>query len=58
MMQQGADIRAIQQLLGHVSLKSTTVYTRVMPLDVKATHRQYHPHECQDKPKAIDHEAR
>lgn len=43
MMQQGADIRAIQQLLGHVSLKSTTIYTRVVPLDVKATHNQYHP---------------
>lgn len=48
MMQQGADIRAIQQLLGHVSLNSTTIYTRVVPLDVKATHSQYHPNERKD----------
>jgi len=48
MMQQGADIRAIQQLLGHVSLNSTTIYTRVAPLEVKATHHQYHPNERQD----------
>ena len=33
----------IQQLLGHVSLKSTTLYTRVWPTDVKAMHQQYHP---------------
>jgi integrase/recombinase XerD len=43
LLQQGADIRAIQQLLGHVSLKSTTLYTRVWPADVKAMHEKYHP---------------
>lgn len=48
MLQQGADIRAIQQLLGHISLKSTTTYTRVVPLEVKATHQQYHPDECEE----------
>ncbi len=48
MMQQGADIRAIQQLLGHINLKSTTIYTRVVALDVKTTHSQYHPNERKD----------
>jgi len=48
MMRQGADIRIIQQLLGHVSLKSTATYTRVVPLEVKATHQQYHPNERKD----------
>lgn len=48
MLQQGADIRAIQQLLGHISLKSTTIYTRVVPLEVKATHNKYHPNERKD----------
>jgi site-specific recombinase XerD len=46
LLQQGADIRAIQQLLGHIRLNSTTVYTRVAPLDVKAMHQKYHPDEC------------
>ena len=41
----GADIRMIQQLLGHVSLDSTVIYTRVQPLEVKATHRRTHPGE-------------
>jgi len=43
LLQQGADIRAIQQLLGHISLNSTTIYTRVMPMEVKAMHNRTHP---------------
>lgn len=43
LMQAGADVRSIQELLGHVRLSSTTIYTRVAPVDVKATHRRYHP---------------
>ena len=48
MLQAGADIRAIQQLLGHVSLDSTVIYTRVQPLEVKATHKRTHPGENDD----------
>lgn len=43
LMQQGADVRYIQKLLGHASLKTTQVYTKVMPVDVKKTHDQTHP---------------
>ena len=43
MLQQGADIRYIQKLLGHKYLKTTQVYTRVMPVDVKKTHEATHP---------------
>lgn len=43
LLQAGADIRMIQQLLGHVSLESTVIYTRVQPLEVKATHQRTHP---------------
>jgi site-specific recombinase XerD len=42
-MQAGADLRAIQELLGHTRLSSTVLYTRVAPLDVKASHQRYHP---------------
>ncbi len=48
LLQQGADIRAIQQLLGHICLDSTVIYTRVAPLEVKATHQQYHPGNRQE----------
>ncbi|MFA5373956.1 MAG: tyrosine-type recombinase/integrase [Candidatus Omnitrophota bacterium] len=39
----GASLRVIQELLGHSSLNSTQVYTRVSPIDLKAAHRKYHP---------------
>jgi integrase/recombinase XerD len=43
LMQAGAPLRVIQELLGHRRLTSTVFYTRVMPLDVKATHARFHP---------------
>jgi integrase/recombinase XerD len=43
LLQQGADIRYIQKLLGHKSLKTTQVYTRVRPMEVKRTHETTHP---------------
>ncbi|MCP4107220.1 MAG: tyrosine-type recombinase/integrase [Desulfobacteraceae bacterium] len=43
MLQQGADIRHIQELLGHRLLKSTQAYTKIIPADVKKTHEKTHP---------------
>jgi integrase/recombinase XerD len=43
LMQQGADIRYIQKLLGHRSLKTTQSYTKVMPVEIKQTHNRTHP---------------
>ncbi len=43
LLQAGADIRAIQDLLGHVRLDTTAIYTRVAVVDLKAMHTQYHP---------------
>ena len=48
LLQAGADIRLIQELLGHVRLDSTAIYTRVVPLDVKVIHARYHPREAGD----------
>ena len=45
LLQNGADVRAIQELLGHVRLQSTVIYTRVAITEVKATHQRYHPKE-------------
>jgi integrase/recombinase XerD len=43
LLRAGADLRAIQELLGHSRLSSTVLYTRVAPLEVKASHQRYHP---------------
>jgi site-specific recombinase XerD len=43
LLQEGADIRYIQKLLGHKSLKTTQMYTKVIPVDLKKTHNQTHP---------------
>ena len=43
LLQRGADIRHIQGLLGHGSLQTTQIYTRIVPADLAATHSQFHP---------------
>jgi len=43
MMKNGAPVRHIQELLGHESLESTQIYTRVTINDLKAVHMKYHP---------------
>jgi integrase/recombinase XerD len=43
LLQQGPDIRYIQELLGHKRLSTTQQYTKVMPTEVKNTHNTTHP---------------
>jgi len=43
MLENGADIRYIQAILGHVSLDTTQVYTRVSILKLKEVHSLTHP---------------
>jgi len=39
----GADLRAIQEMLGHSSLSSTQIYTRVESIRLKGTYARAHP---------------
>lgn len=41
----GADIRRIQEFLGHSKLDTTALYTRVDVVDLQAMMRQFHPRE-------------
>lgn len=40
----GVDIRYIQELLGHNRLSTTQLYTKVVPVELKRTHQETHPH--------------
>ena len=45
MLKNGAPVRHIQEMLGHASLESTQIYTRVTINDLKEIHAKYHPGE-------------
>jgi len=43
MLENGADIRYIQALLGHADLRSTQIYTQVSISKLKEVHAATHP---------------
>ncbi|MFC1853059.1 tyrosine-type recombinase/integrase [candidate division CSSED10-310 bacterium] len=45
MLENGADIRIILEILGHSSLRTTARYTRVSIKDLKSVHARTHPFE-------------
>ncbi len=48
MLRNGAPVRHVQELLGHESLTSTQVYTRVTINDLREIHAKYHPGEMME----------
>ncbi|MBD3315197.1 MAG: tyrosine-type recombinase/integrase [Chitinivibrionales bacterium] len=48
LLNNGADIRYAQQLLGHKCLSSTQVYTRISIAKLKDTHNTFHPREREE----------
>lgn len=49
MLARGADLRAIQEMLGHSNLSTTEIYTHVTLEDIKSAYHKGHPLSKQDK---------
>jgi len=57
MLDNGADIRFIQQMLGHVSIGTTEIYTHVSIVKLKQVHDMTHPTMHRQRPVESEPEA-
>lgn len=45
LLQGGADLRAVQELLGHADINATQIYTHLSRKDLERAHQKFHPRE-------------
>ncbi len=52
LLKNNANLRHVQEMLGHKSLATTERYLRLTITDLKEAHRKFHPREQQQRRKA------
>lgn len=54
MLDHGADVRSVQELLGHASIGTTQVYTQVSAAHLRAAYERSHPRARRSRPAAAE----